>query len=106
MKPITEYIIEASPIEILQSQGWEYANGRKLSTEGLRCERENYQHIIHTHRILKAIAAINPHIPSVNNNYLKNRKFALINLTYQLLPFPKINYTKPSNKVFSPQYTG
>jgi hypothetical protein len=26
MKPITENIIEQSAIEILQSQGWEYAN--------------------------------------------------------------------------------
>ena len=41
MKPITENIIEESAIEILQSQGWEYANGKEISPEGLFCEREN-----------------------------------------------------------------
>ena len=33
MKPITEDIIEKSAIEILQSQGWEYANGKEISPE-------------------------------------------------------------------------
>lgn len=41
MKPITENIIEQSTIEILQSQGWEYANGKELSPEGIFCERES-----------------------------------------------------------------
>jgi type I restriction enzyme R subunit len=63
MKPITENIIEESAIEILQSQGWEYANGREISPEGLFCERENYQQIILTDRLRNAIAKINPHIP-------------------------------------------
>ena len=39
-KPITENIIEESAIELLASQGWEYANGKELSPEGLFCERE------------------------------------------------------------------
>ncbi len=30
MKPITENIIEQSAIEILQTQGWEYANGKEI----------------------------------------------------------------------------
>lgn len=30
MKPITGNIIEESAIEIFQSQGWEYANERKI----------------------------------------------------------------------------
>ncbi|MBK9932237.1 MAG: type I restriction endonuclease subunit R [Saprospiraceae bacterium] len=63
MKPITENIIEASAITLLQSQGWEYANGKELSPEGLFCERENFQQIILTNRLRKAIATINPHIP-------------------------------------------
>ena len=63
MKAITENIIEESAIELLQSQGWEYANGRELSPEGLFCERENYQQIILTNRLRNAIAKINPHIP-------------------------------------------
>lgn len=64
MKPITENIIEQSAIELLQSQGWEYANGKELSPEGLFCERENYQQIILTNRLRTAIAKINPHIPA------------------------------------------
>ena len=64
MKPITENIIEQSAIELLQSQGWEYANGRELSPEGLFCERENYQQIILTKRLRNAVAKINPHIPA------------------------------------------
>jgi hypothetical protein len=35
LKPITENIIEESAIEILQSHGWEYANGKEISPEGL-----------------------------------------------------------------------
>lgn len=64
MKPITENIIEESAIEILLSQGWEYANGKEISPEGLFCERENYQQIILTNRLHNAIAKINPHIPA------------------------------------------
>ncbi len=64
MKPITENIIEASAIEILQSQGWEYANGTELSPGGLFCERENYHQIVLTHRLKVALTKINPHIPA------------------------------------------
>ena len=64
MKPITENIIEESAIEILQSLGWDYANGSELSPEGLFCERENYQQIILTNRLRNAITKLNPHIPT------------------------------------------
>ncbi|MBX2970101.1 MAG: type I restriction endonuclease subunit R [Cyclobacteriaceae bacterium] len=63
MKPITENIIEESAIEILQSQGWEYANGKEISPEGLFCERENYSQIVLVNRLRNAIAKINPVIP-------------------------------------------
>lgn len=63
MKPITENIIEESAIEILQSQGWEYANGKEISPEGLFCERENYSQIVLVNRLRNAIARINPEIP-------------------------------------------
>jgi type I site-specific restriction-modification system R (restriction) subunit len=63
-KPITENIIEESAIEILQSQGWEYANGKEISPEGLFCERENYSQIVLVNRLRSAIAKINPAIPS------------------------------------------
>ena len=33
MKPITENIIEESAIELLQTQGWDYANGKELSSK-------------------------------------------------------------------------
>ena len=63
MKPITENIIEESAIEILQSQGWDYANGKEISPEGLFCERENYSQIVLVNRLRNAIAKINPEIP-------------------------------------------
>lgn len=63
MKPITENIIEQSAIEILQSQGWEYANGKEISPEGLFCERENFSQIVLQNRLRTAIAKINPTIP-------------------------------------------
>jgi len=63
MKPITENIIEESAIEILQSHGWEYANGKEISPEGLFCERENYSQIVLVNRLRNAIAKINPSIP-------------------------------------------
>jgi type I restriction enzyme, R subunit len=62
-KPITENIIEESAIEILQLQGWEYANGKEISPEGLFCERENYSQIVLVNRLRNAIAKINPEIP-------------------------------------------
>ena len=64
MKPITEDILESSTIEILQSQGWEYANGKELSPEGLFCERESFSQIVLVNRLRNAIAKINPHIPA------------------------------------------
>lgn len=64
MKPLTENIIEESAIEILQAQGWSYANGKEISPEGLFCERETYGQIILTRRLREAIALINPNIPA------------------------------------------
>lgn len=63
MKPITENIIEESAIEILQSQGWEYANGKEISPEGLFCERENFSQIVLLNRLRTSIAKINSAIP-------------------------------------------
>jgi type I restriction enzyme R subunit len=63
MKPITEDIIERSAIEILQFLGWDYANGKEISPEGLFCERNTFQQIVLTNRLRKAIVKINPHIP-------------------------------------------
>ncbi len=62
MKPITENNIEISAIELLQSQGWEYANGKELSPEGMFCERENFQQVVLINRLRSTIAKINSHI--------------------------------------------
>lgn len=64
MKPITENIIEETAIQMLQAQGWEYANGKEISPEGLFCERENFSQIVLLARLRHAVAKINPHIPS------------------------------------------
>ncbi len=64
MKPITENIIEASAIEILQSQGWDYVNGKEISPGGLFCERESFHEVILVNRLRKAVAQLNPHIPA------------------------------------------
>lgn len=63
MRPITENIIEESSIEQLISLGWEYANGKELSPEGLFCERESFGQILLTGRLRTAIAKINPSLP-------------------------------------------
>lgn len=63
MKPITENIIEEASIEILQSQGWEYVNGKEISPEGLFCERENFIEVVLVNRLRSAIAKINPSVP-------------------------------------------
>lgn len=64
MKPITENIIEESAIEILQSQGWDYVNGKEISPEGLYCERDSFEQIVLVNRLGNAIAKINPPIPA------------------------------------------
>lgn len=63
MKPITEDKIEQTAIEQLQSLGWEYVHGSIISPEGEKPERENYEQIILTARLRKAVSVINPHIP-------------------------------------------
>ncbi len=63
MKSITENIIEESTIEILQSQGWNYANGKEISPEGLFCERESFEQIILIVRLRQALRKINSNLP-------------------------------------------
>lgn len=64
MKPITENIIEESAIEILQSQGWDYVNGKEISPEGIYCERDSFEQIVLVNRLRSTINMINPHIPA------------------------------------------
>ena len=63
MKPITESNIETFAIEILQSMGWEYINGLSIAPGAERAERENFEQIILTARLRKAVAILNPTIP-------------------------------------------
>lgn len=63
MKPITEDKIEYLAIEQLQSLDWEYIHGSVISPEGEKPERENYEQIILTDRLRRAVSVINPHIP-------------------------------------------
>ncbi len=62
-RPITENIIEQSAIEILQSQGWTYADGRDISPEGLFCERDSFSEVMLEGRLRAALARLNPYIP-------------------------------------------
>ncbi len=63
MKPITEDKIEYFALEQLHNLGWEYLHGSVISPDGEKPERENYEQIILTERLRKAISVINPHIP-------------------------------------------
>lgn len=60
---IVESDIEHSVIEQLQSLGWEHIHGSVISPDGEKPERENYEQIILTDRLRKAVSVINPHIP-------------------------------------------
>jgi type I restriction enzyme R subunit len=62
-RPLTESHIEQTAIELLQSQGWEYADGREISPEGSRCERESFGQIELLGRLRDAVAQLNPGIP-------------------------------------------
>lgn len=64
MTKITENNIETFAIETLQSLGWEYANGKNISPEGVACERKTFEQIILTQKLRKAVARLNPDIPA------------------------------------------
>ena len=63
MNKIQEITIEDLSIQLLQSLGWEYVHGSVISPEGDKPERKNYEQIILTDRLRKAVSIINPHIP-------------------------------------------
>jgi len=63
MKPITEDKIEYFAIEQLHSLGWEYLHGLAIAPEAEKAERQNFEQIILTERLRKAVSIINPHIP-------------------------------------------
>jgi len=63
MKSISEDKIENFAIEQLQFLGWKYVHGSVISPEGEKPERVNYEQIILTERLRKAVSNINPHLP-------------------------------------------
>lgn len=60
---LTENAIERSAIQLLQSQGWVYANGKEISPEGLFAERESFEQVILIKKLREAAIKINPTIP-------------------------------------------
>lgn len=62
--PLSENIIEISAIEILQSHGWKYVNGRDISPEGMFCERESFSDVVLINRLRESVIKINPDIPA------------------------------------------
>ncbi len=64
MKPITESNIETFAIEQLQSLGWQHVHGLAIAPGAEQAEREGFGQIILTERLRKAVAVLNPHIPT------------------------------------------
>ncbi|MBY0435721.1 MAG: type I restriction endonuclease subunit R [Cyclobacteriaceae bacterium] len=64
MKAITENNIESFAIETLQAMGWAYVHGLSIAPGAEQQERENFEQIILTNRLRKAVSIINPEIPS------------------------------------------
>ncbi|MBI5747735.1 MAG: type I restriction endonuclease subunit R, partial [Nitrospinae bacterium] len=63
MTKLTETSIESFAIETLQSLGWEYVHGLSIAPGGEHAERGNFEQIILTHRLRKAVSRLNPDIP-------------------------------------------
>ncbi len=64
MKPITENIIESLAITTLQNLGWGYIHGLAIAPGAELAERENFEQVILTERLRKAVAVLNPGIPA------------------------------------------
>src|SRR5579875_3193268 len=64
MKPITENHIELFAIEQLQSLGWQYLYGLAIAPGAEAQERTDFEQVLLTGRMAKAIAKLNPAIPA------------------------------------------
>ena len=64
MTKITENNIETFAIETLQALGWEYVHGLAIAPGAEHTERASFEQIILTHRFRKAVAQLNPDIPT------------------------------------------
>ncbi len=63
MMKITESIIEAFTIELLDKLGYEYLYGPDISFDGENPERENYSQVLLLNRLQNAVQRINRNIP-------------------------------------------
>lgn len=64
MKPITESNIETLAIEQLQALGWQYVYGLSIAPGAEAQERTDFEQILLSGRLAKAIAKLNPSIPA------------------------------------------
>src|SRR5688500_44439 len=64
MKPITESSIEVFAIEQLQALGWQYVYGLAIAPGAEQQERNDFEQILLTARLEKAIAKLNPSMPA------------------------------------------
>jgi type I site-specific restriction-modification system R (restriction) subunit len=64
MNPITENNIETFAIEVLNKLGWQHVHGLSIAPGAECAERENFEQIILTQRLRKAVARLNREIPA------------------------------------------
>lgn len=64
MKPITENHIELYAIEQLQSLGWQYLYGLAIAPGAEAQERTDFEQVLLSGRMAKAISKLNPAIPA------------------------------------------
>nr|WP_219350104.1 type I restriction endonuclease [Desulfurobacterium atlanticum] len=63
MPDLNENSIENFAIDLLKSQGWDYAFGPDIAPDGVRPERKSFEDVILESRLKKALKIINPNIP-------------------------------------------
>lgn len=63
MKPITEDTIEYIAIAELKSLGWGYAHGNDIAPDGVSAERESFEQVVLTKRLMDAVRRLNPGLP-------------------------------------------
>ena len=63
MNHLTENAIEQMALEQLQTLGWQVAFGPDIAPDGSRPERETYNEVVLSGRLLEALARINPDMP-------------------------------------------
>ena len=65
---LTEDQIEQYQLQLLQSLGYNYANGYDIQPEGQHQERESFGEVVLKERLQQAIYKLNSDIPPTLNN--------------------------------------